>query len=70
MEYIKSCYSYICETISNMTEYVKGVNKTGLEEENDYYCKLSDGGFVIKNSIPKTRKERIQVYRKNKDIVD
>jgi hypothetical protein len=53
-----------------MTEYVKGFNKTGLEEENDYYCKLSDGGFVIKNSIPKTREERIQVYRKNKDIVD
>ena len=63
MEYIKSCYSYIYETISNMTEYVKGVNKTRLEEENDYYCRLSDGGFVIKNSIPKTRKEHIQVYR-------
>lgn len=63
MEYMKSCYSYICETISNMTGYVKGVNKTLLDEENDNYCRLSDGGFVIKNSIPKTREERIQVYR-------
>lgn len=63
MEYVKSFYSYICETISTMTEYVKGVNQTRLEEENDYYCRLSDGGFVIKNNIPKTREERIQVYR-------
>ena len=63
MEYVKNFYSYICETISNMTEYVKGVNQTRLEEENDYYCRLSDGGFVIKNDIPKTREERIQVYK-------
>jgi len=45
MEYIKSCYSFFCETISNMTDYVKGVNQTTLEEENDYYCRLSDGGL-------------------------
>ena len=63
LKYIKSCYSYVCEIISNNFEYVYRVNKHQLEEENKYYCKMTDGGFVIKNSIPKTREERIQVYR-------
>ena len=63
LKYIKSCYSYVCEMISNRFEYVYGVNKNQLEQENNYYCKMTDGGFVIKNSIPKTREERIQVYR-------
>lgn len=65
LKYIISCYSYIYETISNKFEYLHGVNKNRLEEENDYYCKITDGGFVIKNSIPKTREERIQVYRQS-----
>jgi len=61
--YIKKCYSYLCETLSNRFEYIYGVNKNQLEQENQYYCRMTDGGFVMKNSIPKTREERIQVYR-------
>ena len=63
LKYIKNCYSYVCEIISNRFEYLYGVNKNQLEQENAYYCKMTDGGFVINNSIPKTREERIQVYR-------
>lgn len=48
LKYIKSCYSYVCEIISNNFEYVYRVNKHQLEEENKYYCKMTDGGFVIK----------------------
>jgi hypothetical protein len=48
LKYIKSCYSYVCEMISNRFEYVYGVNKNQLEQENNYYCKMTDGGFVIK----------------------
>jgi hypothetical protein len=61
--YIKKCYSYLCETLSNRLDYLYGVNKNQLEQENQYYCRMTDGGFVMKNSIPKTREERIQVYR-------
>ena len=63
LKYIKKCYSYICETISNRFEYLYGVNKNRLEQENDFYCRITDGGFVIKNIIPKTKEERIQIYR-------
>ena len=48
LKYIKSCYSYVCEMISNRFEYAYGVNKNQLEQENNYYCKMTDGGFVIK----------------------
>jgi hypothetical protein len=34
-----------------------------LQIENDYYCKMTDGGFLIKDVVPKTKEERIQVYR-------
>jgi hypothetical protein len=60
LKYISTCYSYICETISKRLEYLYGVNRNQLEEENEYYCKMTDGGFVIKENIPKTKEERIQ----------
>ena len=63
LKYIKNCYSYLCEILSNKFETLYRVNKNRLEQENQHYCKMTDGGFVIKNSIPKTRKETIQVYR-------
>jgi hypothetical protein len=61
--YIMNCYYSFCETFSTKFETLYRVNKNRLEQENQYYCKMADGGFVIKNSIPKTREERIQVYR-------
>ena len=37
LKYIKSCYSYVCEMISNRFEYVYEVNKNQLEQENNYF---------------------------------
>lgn len=64
LKYIKKYYSYLCETISNRFEYLYGVNKNLLEKENEIYCRLTDGGFVINNNVPKTKEELIQLYRK------
>ena len=63
LKYISSCYSYVCEIFSKRLEYLQSIDKSRLEQENDYYCRITDGGFVIKENIPKTKKEFIQVYR-------
>jgi hypothetical protein len=46
--YIINCYYSFCETLSNRFDYLYGVNKNRLEQENQHYCKMIDGGFVIK----------------------
>ena len=48
LKYISSCYSYVCEIISKRLEYLQSIDKSRLEQENDYYCRITDGGFVIK----------------------
>lgn len=63
LNYIMNCYYSFCETISTKLEYLYGVNKNQLEQENQHYCRMTDGGFVMKNSIPKTKEQLIQVYR-------
>jgi hypothetical protein len=63
LNYITSCYYYIYEALSTKFETLYGVNKNQLEQENQHYCKMTDGGFVMKNSIPKTKEQRIQAYR-------
>jgi hypothetical protein len=63
LKYIKRCYIYIYDTISSKFDFFYGINKSRLEEENEYYCRMTDGGFLIKDVVPKTREQSIQAYR-------
>ena len=58
-KYIKKLYKLICDRF----DFLYTVNLEKLQIENDYYCKMTDGGFLIKDVVPKTKEERIQVYR-------
>jgi hypothetical protein len=57
--YIKQVYRLICDRF----DFLYNVNLEKLQKENEYYCRMTDGGFVIKDIVPKTKEERIQVYR-------
>jgi hypothetical protein len=56
LKYIKNCYSYLCEILSNKFETLYRVNKNRLEQENQHYCRMTDGGFVIKKAEEPTVK--------------
>jgi len=57
LEYIKTCYTILCEMIDSMFS----VDKTQLEHENQMYCIMSDGDF-LKHEKPQLQ-EKPQIKR-------